>query len=208
MTWREHLSEKNAGVVLVVTLVALGISLFSYSRFITVIEQRQGVVFYDPILHAIAPVDLTWLIFTALYGGIIGAIVLWWSDPPRILRAMRAYTILIGIRVACMALLPLDPPAGMIPLADPIVTFIAGHSSSFSRDLFFSGHTSLMCLLAFLMPTRTTRVVFGILTLFIGIAVIVQHVHYTIDVVVAPLAAWAAFSLVSASVVRSRTKGA
>lgn len=208
MTWREHLSERNARAVFVVTLVALGISLYSYSRFISVIEQRQGVVFYDPILHAITPVDLTWLIFVVLYGGVIAATILLWSDPPRLLRAMRAYTILIGIRVACMALLPLDPPEGMIPLADPLVTFVAGHSTSFSRDLFFSGHTSLMCLLTFMMPTRISRAVFAMLTLFIGLAVVVQHVHYTIDVVVAPLAAWAAFSLVSASVVRSQTKGA
>jgi hypothetical protein len=144
-------------------------------------------------------VDLTIPIFLVLYGAVIGAIVLLWRDPPALLRALRAYTILIGIRVACMALLPLDPPAGMIALADPVVTFFTGSASALSRDLFFSGHTSMLCLLALMMPKRTLRIVFACLAIFVGIAVIVQHVHYTIDVVVAPLAAWMAYSLVSST---------
>lgn len=200
MTWREHLSERNATAVLVVTLAALGVTLFSYSRFIAVIEQRQGVVFFDPILNAITPVNLTWPIFLVIYIAIIATVILLWSDPPRLLRLLRAYTILIGIRVACMALLPLDPPAGMILLADPIVTLFTGSASALSRDLFFSGHVSLLCLVALMMPTRMLRYIFAALTIFIGIAVVMQHVHYTIDVVVAPLAAWTAFSLVSGGV--------
>ena len=208
MTWREHLSERNAVVVLLVTLAVFGITLFSYSRFITVIEQRQGVVFFDPVLNAITPVDLTIPIFLMLYGAVIGGFVVLWRDPPTLLRALRAYTILVGIRVACMALMPLDPPTGMIALADPVVTFFSGSASSWSRDLFFSGHTSLLCLLALMMPSRTLRMVFVALTILMGIAVVVQHVHYTIDVVVAPLAAWAAYSLVSAGAVQSRTRGA
>ncbi len=220
MTWREHLAERNATAVLVVTLAALAVTLFSYSRFIAVIEQRQGVVFFDPILHAITPVDLTWPIFLVIYCAIIATVLLLWTDPPRLLRLLRAYTILIGIRVACMALLPLDPPAGMISLADPIVTFFTGSAVALSRDLFFSGHVSLLCLIALMMPTRMLRYIFVALTVFVGIAVVVQHVHYTIDVVVAPLAAWTAFSLVggrgpdrtavrpTAGAVQSRTRGA
>lgn len=199
MTWREHLSERNAVVVLCVTLLVFGITLFSYSRFIAVIEQRQGVVFFDPVLHAIPPVDLTIPIFLVLYGAVIGGFVVLWRDPANLLRAMRAYTILVGIRVACMALLPLDPPAGMIALADPVVTFFTGSASALSRDLFFSGHTSLLCLLALMMPSRKLRIAFAVLAVFVGIAVVVQHVHYTIDVVVAPLAAWMAYSLVTSS---------
>jgi membrane-associated phospholipid phosphatase len=99
-----------------------------------------------------------------------------------------------------MWLLPLDPPATMIALHDPFVQFFASETARpLTRDLFFSGHTSILCLMGFLMPDRMRRSAFFVMAAAVGAAVILQHVHYAVDVAVAPLAAWAAVSLSGAA---------
>ena len=187
-------------ILVAVTFATLFITLFSYTRFLNHVEQREGLVFLDPIHAVLGPIDLTWPIFIMLYGALIVAIVAMARTPVILFRAIRAYTMLIGIRIICMWLLPLDPPSTMIALGDPLVQmFTSGTSVPPTRDLFFSGHTSILCVIGFVLPQRNWKIVFFSLATLVGIAVILQHVHYSIDVVVAPLAAWAAASLSGAA---------
>ncbi len=199
-TWKEFLSDRKGMVLAVVTFATLFITLFSYTRFLNSVEQRQGLVFQDPIHALVGPVDMTWPIFIVLYGALIVAIVAMARTPTTLFKAIRAYTMLIGLRIICMWLLPLDPPTTMIPLGDPLVQmFTSGSSVPLTRDLFFSGHTSILCVIGFVLPNRVWKTVFFVLAGIVGTAVILQHVHYSIDVVVAPLAAWAAASLSGAA---------
>jgi len=119
MTWSEVLADGKERQTLFATLAGIAIALFSYTRFLRAVEARQGVSFIDPV-HALAgPIDLTWPIFLVLYGGLILAIAVLARRPLDLLAAMRTYTILIVMRMACMWSLPLDPPPTMITLADP-----------------------------------------------------------------------------------------
>lgn len=199
-TWREFVGDRKGMFLVVITFATLFITLFSYTRFLNHVEQREGLVFLDPI-HAVAgPIDLTWPIFIMLYGALVVAILAMARTPVVLFKAIRAYTMLIGIRIICMWLLPLDPPSTMIALGDPLVQlFTSGTSVPLTRDLFFSGHTSLLCVVGFVIPGRIWKVTFFSLAALVGVAVILQHVHYSIDVVVAPLAAWAAASLSGAA---------
>lgn len=196
MTWTELLKNRRATLVAALTLFTLIASLFSYSRFLLWVELRQGFAFIDPIHRLFAPVDLSWLVYTILYGAVILLFSTIGRDPERLFTLMRAYTILVAIRMICMAMLPLDPPAAMIPLVDPAVQLVMGNGSApLSRDLFFSGHTSFLLLVGFFAPNRALKIIFFSMTLIVGVAVILQHVHYTVDVIVAPMAAWFASSL-------------
>ncbi len=199
-TWRDFVGDRKGMILVAVTFATLFITLFSYTRFLNHVEQREGLVFLDPIHTVLGPIDLTWPIFIMLYGALIVAIVAMARTPVILFRAIRAYTMLIGIRIICMWLLPLDPPSTMIALGDPLVQmFTSGTSVPPTRDLFFSGHTSILCVIGFVLPQRNWKIVFFSLATLVGIAVILQHVHYSIDVVVAPLAAWAAASLSGAA---------
>jgi len=143
---------------------------------------------------------MTWPIFILLYGALVMAIVTMCRTPVILFKAVRAYTMLIGIRIICMWLLPLDPPATMIALQDPLVQLLTtGNTAPLTRDLFFSGHTSILCLVGFVLPQRTLKIIFFLLAALVGVAVILQHVHYSVDVVIAPLAAWAAVSMAGAA---------
>lgn len=189
-TWREFLGNRQEVAMMILTLVVFAVTLYSYAEFLTSVELRVGVVFVDPIHEVLGPVDYTWPIFIALYGALIAAIISLATVPTLLLRALRAYTLLIAIRIVAMWVLPLDPPADMIPLSDPIVELFAGSgTATLTRDLFFSGHTATLFLIGFIVPQKWLRRTFIGLALAVGFAVIAQHVHYTVDVVVAPLAA-------------------
>ena len=89
--------------------------------------------------------------------------------------------------------LPLDPPPTAIPLSDPLVE-VLGTGKLLTRDLFFSGHTSFMFLMYLVCNTKL-RPFFLLSTLLVGVCVLLQHVHYTVDVLVAPFVAYGSFRL-------------
>lgn len=196
MKWVDLLRNRQATIVALITLIAFLASLYSYTTFLSWVEHRQGFTFVDPVHTIIGPYDLTWPIFIVLYLALVMAIMWMLKYPEVLFGTLRAYTILVAFRIICMAMLPLDAPETMIPLADPVVQMATGNGTvPLTRDLFFSGHTSILLLVAMAAPTRLSKILFYTSAVFIGIAVILQHVHYTVDVIVAPMAAWLASSL-------------
>ncbi len=203
VTWKDLLGNRREVIVTVITLVVLVATLTSYASFLKGIELRPGLAFRDPLHTLIGPVDLTWPIFLILYGALIGAIGLLVRQPIVLFRAIRAYTILVALRMLCMWMLPLDPPSTMIALSDPIVQlFTTEGASTLTRDLFFSGHTATLVLIGAVVPNKTFRRVYYGLAVVIAVMVLAQHVHYTIDVLVAPMAAFFAAYLVGGYSIR------
>lgn len=158
--------------------------IFSLTRFLEFVERRPGATLHDPLLALFPAVDLTWITFLIIYAGVIGAIILLLRDPEQFLRALQTYSLTAAVRMAAMWLMPLDPPAGMIALKDPIVEFFGG-GNTLTRDLFFSGHTSTLLIVALVLPGRRARLVFFSATAAVGVCVILQHVHYAVDVLAA-----------------------
>jgi membrane-associated phospholipid phosphatase len=89
--------------------------------------------------------------------------------------------------------IPLDAPLTILPLKDPVVEWIVT-SPTLTKDLFFSGHTSTLFLMA-LLASRLKPLYF-LATFFVAVCVLLQHVHYLVDVLVAPFVAYAAFKIV------------
>ncbi len=184
--WRMECAATFA--VLVPVLIAL-------TRFLDMIEARQGVELADPVLGLFPAVNLTWVTFTIIYAGVFGGLVLLLQHPRRLLVVLQGYALLALFRMAAMYLSPLDPPPGMIGLRDPFVEFVGG-GKTLTRDLFFSGHTSTMFLLFLVMPGRGLRIAYACATILVAICVVLQKVHYTFDVVAAPFFAFGAYSIV------------
>lgn len=188
-TWKNVRSDRQLLVRFAVATIGLAVALVAYTQFLTRIEQRQGVAFLDPLHVLFAPVDLTWVTFSMVYGAVLGAGIVLLREPLALLWAMQAYTMHALLRMMMMWALPLDPPVTMIPLIDPVVSAVTSGGAPLTRDLFYSGHVGTLVVLSMVVPQRWARRALAILTTLVGIAVILQHVHYTVDVLVAPFVA-------------------
>jgi membrane-associated phospholipid phosphatase len=191
--WSAFASSKKNLSLLVLSFVLMVAMLHFTASFITSIENRQGFSFPDPILSLFQPIDLTWLIFLFLYLSVLLSFFLLLKNPTELLLAFFAYSFLLFLRIFCMYLLPLDPPKDIILLKDPIIEYF-GTDKTLTRDLFFSGHTSLMVLLFLLVRNKYARPVLLLSVFVVGIGVMLQKVHYSVDVVVAVFAAYCSYS--------------
>lgn len=193
--WADFIRSRAGRFELIWTLLALVITLIVMTRFLNFVEGRPGAVIDDPILELFAPVDLTWLIFLVIYAGLAAGVAL--LEPRQLVFGMQLYTLVVLTRMVAMYLVPLEPPAQMILLRDPLVEFF-GDGRILTRDLFFSGHTATLFVLFLASERRRIRFAFLLLTAIVATALLMQHVHYTIDVVVAIIATYANCSLLVA----------
>lgn len=194
MTWKEFISSKQKRFELISTLILLSVVLFSLTRFLIFIESRNGFSFEDPLLKLFEPIDLTWLTFTLIYGSIITAIFYLISKPEKHLFTIQLYTLMVVVRIIAMWLLPLNPPEKMIILVDPFVEFF-GTGKTLTKDLFFSGHTATLFILFLTADSKYLKMIFLISTIGVAISVLLQHVHYTIDVFTAFIITYACYSI-------------
>jgi hypothetical protein len=194
--WSDAWNEQRFRGEVVLTLAALAAVMAALSRFLSWVERRPGVVLPDPVLALIPARDVTWVTFLLLYAGILIAVAVLLPSPRRLLLGLQAYGLMMLLRMAVMAVTPLEAPPGMVALQDPLVQAL-GPGQPLTKDLFFSGHTSTMFLLALMAPGRATRRFFLLCTVAVAGCLLWQHVHYTVDVLVAPLFAFASHALAS-----------
>ena len=196
MNWKIFLSDKKNKIELIVSLILLAIVLTGLANFVNYIELRNGVVLSDPILNLFNPIDLTWIIFGLIYISLIVAIITLIKNPQRLIFALQLYTLMALARIAAMFLLPLEPPEKIILLRDPFVEFF-GSGQTLTKDLFFSGHTATLFILFLVSEKKIIRTIFLISTIVVALCVLLQHVHYTIDVLAALFFTYACYKILS-----------
>lgn len=181
MNWKAFLKVKQNRTELILTLVLLVIVLTILANFLNYVETRNGVVLPDPILNLFNPIDLTWLTFALIYVSLIVGITTLFPEPEKLVFALQLYVFMVIVRIVAMYLLPLNPPAQMILLKDPFVELF-GTGKTLTKDLFFSGHTATLFILFLVSQKKTIRYIFLISLIIVAVSVLLQHVHYTIDV--------------------------
>jgi membrane-associated phospholipid phosphatase len=196
MNWKEFFKVKKNKIEIVITFLLLTLVLQALTNFLNYVEARKGVVLSDPILNLFNPIDLTWLTFVLIYVSIIVAIVTLFKNPGRLLFAVQLYTLMVVVRIIAMYLLPLEPPAKMIILNDPFVEFL-GTGQTLTKDLFFSGHTATLFILFLASEKKIIKMTFLISTILVAIAVLLQHIHYTIDVFAAIFFTYTCYKILS-----------
>lgn len=170
--------------------------MLSFSQFLQFVEQRDGVSLPDPLLKAFNPIDLTWLIFTLIYLSMILFLFSVRKEPNKLMTALQAYGLMVIFRTIAMYLTPLEAPTTLLMLDDPFVQLF-GKGEILTKDLFFSGHTGTLFLLFLLTKNKILKTTFLVSTVVVGMAVLLQHVHYSIDVFVAPFITYCAFKIIS-----------
>jgi len=195
VTWKSFLKNKNNLTEFVITAVVVTAVIIAFSHFLQFIEQREGVVLNDPLLNAFNPIDLTWLTFILIYLSLIIFVITTINKPDKLLIAFQAYGLMLIFRTIAMYLTPFEAPEKILLLNDPFVQFFA-KGDILTKDLFFSGHTGTLFLVFLLAENKILKTIFLILTLLVGTAVLLQHVHYSVDVFAAPFVAYGAYRII------------
>ncbi len=172
------------GIILIVSIL----SIFPF--FFQWIEHRQGIVLNDPMLALLPARNVSVPLFIMIWTMSTLAAIRAVQNPRILLIFTWSFLVLSIFRTLTITLVPLDPPAGLIGLSDPLSNFFYGHDRFITKDLFFSGHTSTMFLLYFCLTGRGDRRLALLITFCVAILLLVQHVHYTLDILGGFLFGW------------------
>lgn len=168
--------------------------LTSLPFFFDAIENRNGYMFRDYILELIPARNFSIAVFFLIWSSCLLLIIRIYRDPMMLLVTLWAYNCVTLLRMASIGLISLNPPAGLIPLADPITNQFYG-AHYITHDLFFSGHTTTVFLIFLCLKKKWDRVYALGASVLLGIFLLGQHVHYTIDVLAAPVFTYVAYRL-------------
>lgn len=194
--WLQAFRQKNFRIKFFLSFAVLALLLTWIGTFLSYVEARQGHTFYDPVLNFFHPVDVSDFIFYATYGTALAGLCYAMQSPYSLLHLCQMYILLNVFRIACMFFLPLDPPEGIIPLNDAILqNTVYGHGLN-QKDLFFSGHTATLFLFFFFAKNNWLKLFFFVAACSVAVALMRQHVHYSLDILAAPLFAFLSWRIV------------
>jgi membrane-associated phospholipid phosphatase len=180
---------------LILGLILLAAVLMFLPLFFQYIEQRQGYTWNDALLNVVPATNVSIPIFTIIWSMAALFIIRSISNPQMFLLYLYGFLFVCICRIITLTLVPLNAPKDLIVLADPLSNFFYGSKDFITKDLFFSGHTATLCLFFFCFQRKWDKIIALICTIAVGLLVLVQHVHYTVDVITAPVFTYLCFIL-------------
>lgn len=187
--WMAALKNKQYRNRFITGLVILAGIFTIFPFFFQHVQQRDGIVLNDFILQRIPAVNVSILLFLCIWGMALLILVRAIKSPRIFLNFLWVFIVLSLLRMATISAVPLNPPNNLIDLVDPLSNAFYG-KSFITKDLFFSGHTATMFIIYFCLERKRDRIFALCTSITVGILVLFQHVHYTIDVLFAPAAAY------------------
>jgi hypothetical protein len=192
--------ERQYAQSLLIALLLLA-AAFAAEHFANLYEfeylaRPTSVYVGDLLLDNLPSIDLNVIIvegslFTILFGGLY---IIFWR-PRYILFTIKALAIAIALRAFFISLTHVGIHPASVPTG---LGFFEGIYSYFNLQtgFFFSGHTALTFLTACIFWRRPTeRAIFLFLSFLFGAAVLLAHIHYSIDVFAAPFMAYGIFNI-------------
>lgn len=180
--WANALFRKKivGAVILFMTI------LLFLPHFFSIIEARPGIVLNDWLLQCIPARNFSLTIFIFVWSTSLLIIIRSVQQPAIFLTTINLIIIITICRVVTISIFPFDPPIGIIHLRDPLTSLTYGGPEVFiTKDLFFSGHTANLFMFYLCLEKKRDKQFALLATIVVGILLLVQHVHYSIDVIVA-----------------------
>jgi hypothetical protein len=196
-SWKTAFADHRYTLSFLAAITVFSIFPIKADNYFQWIQRRQGIQWNDPILNSIPAINVSYPIFGIIYLSVIYLVYRLLHEPKRFLWFAWAFNLETAFRFATIYLVALEPPIGLVDLHDPLAEIlIYGDKLAITKDLFFSGHTATMVFVCFFLPSlKERRMAIG-LSILLAALLLVQHVHYSIDVIAAPLFTLAAIWIV------------
>lgn len=187
-SWKVTFENKNYKRRFISGLIIWVAILFAFPIFFNYIEARNGIELNDFIINSLPAYDVSTPTFLIIWSMFLLFLYRAINDPQLLLLFLWGFIFLSISRFLTIYFFPLNPPAQLIALRDPITNLFYGKTHGFiTKDLFFSGHTSTQFLMFLCFKKKSDKYLALISTAIVGILVLIQHVHYSIDVIAAPI---------------------
>ncbi len=181
--WQTSLASSEFTIKLLTSIIIFIIGAVQLSTYFKNIQKREGIELSDFVLNHIPALDVSTPIFTTIYGMLIYMLCKVFTKPQVLLLFTYTFVIETIFRMSTIYLFPLNPPANLVILHDTFAEIaIYGNSEPITKDLFFSGHTSTMVMIWLFLETPREKVISAIAAVVLAVLLLIQHVHYTIDV--------------------------
>ena len=184
ISWSEAWQEPRFRNKTIIALILVAIILILLPTFFAFIEKREGMVLQDFVLDAIPAKDVSIPTFVVIWSVVLLVFYRIYQNPSIFLVVAYGFILMCIARVLTISLLPLNPPPGLITLKDPIANIAYGGKGIFiTKDLFYSGHTGNMFLFFLCLQAKWDKIIALAASFMVGILVLIQHIHYSIDVI-------------------------
>jgi hypothetical protein len=181
--WKEELKSRTFKLKL---LLVPGL-FFVYSAITqplgNYVQLRKGIQLHDRLLYLFPSFDFSPQIFMLLYASLSLIILTHLNKPKIIVRVLEMHLFVAVVRQACILMVALEPPAGLIVLRDVFLeNTVYPHNSPLTKDLFFSGHVASIWIYFLCAEKKYIKIYLGLATLMMSFMVLSMRVHYTYDV--------------------------
>jgi hypothetical protein len=189
LTWTSAWQDSRFRWQLILALAVFAIFPWKAEEYFQWIQQRDGIVMQDFILANIPAKNVSIPIFGIIYVSVFYLLARIIRRPKQFVWFAWAFNLETFIRFVCIYIVPLNPPLDLVDLHDPLAElFIYGENTAITKDLFFSGHTATMVFVSYFLPNPMERKIAIIMTFVLASLLLIQHVHYSLDVLFAPIA--------------------
>jgi len=200
--WGEVWKESSFRLSFSLAILTFSVFPWKAATYFQWVQQREGIILNDFLLELIPPKNVSYPIFSIIYCTVIYLIIRLLATPKTFVWFAWAFNLETAFRFLTIYFVALNPPMGIVDLHDPVAAiFIYGENMPITKDLFFSGHTATMVFACYFLPLRMEKILAIILSVILVMLLLIQHVHYTIDIVMAPL-----FTLLAIGIIKKWTK--
>lgn len=184
LNWQLSWQQKSFRYKLFAGIFLITIILICAPYFFQYIGKRKGLLFNDALLNLIPAYNVYILIFILIWSSAFFMLITAIKNPSIFLTFLIAYVLLCILRALSIFLFPLEAPLGIINLTDPLTNYFYG-VPFITKDLFFSGHAATLFLMYLCQHNKLIKYYTLTSCLCVSILVLIQHIHYSIDVLFA-----------------------
>jgi hypothetical protein len=186
ISWLEAWQLRSFRNKTILALAFVVIILLALPSFFAFIEKREGMVLQDFVLERLPAIDVSIPTFFIIWSVVLLVFYRIYQNPNIFLVIAYGFILMCIARVLTISILPLNPPPGLITLKDPIANIVYGGNGIFiTKDLFYSGHTGNMFLFFLCLEAKWDKIIALAASFMVGILVLIQHIHYSVDVIAA-----------------------